>query len=232
MISAPLQEAIRQAENALHLHPGGDLPLCYRRAIWRRFGPPMPIEMGYSLARIRRTELAVTATEFVMPVWMAYWPEDRTPRRILEEARGVVRTTIDAAEAFRLHDRWESEVEHKIFITECEARGKVFMSVSEARREEAAYPRKPEVSAVNVAFSAVCALRAAIWDEFFEVDDGLELGINDDDLDVDQWDSSFVAATVYAGGAIWVERSNDDKRRAFWEWWLREAVPQSYQISS
>jgi hypothetical protein len=41
------------------------------------------------------------------------------------------------------------------------------------------------------------------------------------DLDVDDWDACFFAATAVAGGAVWEpDVGNPNTRRAFWEWYL------------
>ncbi|WP_086663742.1 Imm5 family immunity protein [Lentzea kentuckyensis] len=53
----------------------------------------------------------------------------------------------------------------------------------------------------------------------FEEDEG--------EIDVDSYDWSpcFIVSVVEAGGAVWEETGDPDKRRAFWRWYLREAVP-------
>jgi hypothetical protein len=48
------------------------------------------------------------------------------------------------------------------------------------------------------------------------------------ELDVELWDASFFASLAYSGGAIWEEGVGDPvKRREYWEWFLREAIPQA-----
>ncbi|HEX3265586.1 MAG TPA: Imm5 family immunity protein [Candidatus Limnocylindrales bacterium] len=45
------------------------------------------------------------------------------------------------------------------------------------------------------------------------------------DADPWEWTASFGASMVDAGGAVWDNRGDPARRRAFWEWWLEEAVP-------
>jgi hypothetical protein len=48
------------------------------------------------------------------------------------------------------------------------------------------------------------------------------------ELDVELWDASFFASLAYSGGAIWEEGIGDPvKRREYWEWFFREAIPQA-----
>jgi hypothetical protein len=47
-------------------------------------------------------------------------------------------------------------------------------------------------------------------------------------LDPGEWDASFHASAAYSGGAVWEEGVGDPvKRREYWEWFLREAIPQA-----
>jgi hypothetical protein len=50
------------------------------------------------------------------------------------------------------------------------------------------------------------------------------------ELDMEDWDASFHASLAYSGGAIWEEADvikGPIKRREYWEWFLREAIPQA-----
>lgn len=53
------------------------------------------------------------------------------------------------------------------------------------------------------------------------VDGGSEL-----EIEVDDWDACFWASLAACGGAVWEEKSAsvDSQRRAFWEWYLKEAA--------
>jgi len=45
------------------------------------------------------------------------------------------------------------------------------------------------------------------------------------DQDPWEWTASFTASMVAAGGPVWDDRGDRDRRRDFWRWWLRDAVP-------
>ena len=59
-----------------------------------------------------------------------------------------------------------------------------------------------------------------------------ELHVTDADIDPDDMDASFFAASVYANGAVWNLESGPLLRREFWEWWLKQAVPLSWNSIS
>jgi hypothetical protein len=48
------------------------------------------------------------------------------------------------------------------------------------------------------------------------------------ELDPEDWDASFHASLAYSEGTVWEESVGGPiKRREFWEWFLREAIPQA-----
>jgi hypothetical protein len=48
------------------------------------------------------------------------------------------------------------------------------------------------------------------------------------ELDMEEWDASFHGSIAYSGGAVWDEGGgNPVKRREYWEWFFREAIPQA-----
>lgn len=60
------------------------------------------------------------------------------------------------------------------------------------------------------------------------VGDVTEVPEGDGELEVDptEWSPCFYASIAEAGGAIWEEGvGDDDRRRAFWRWYLLEAIP-------
>ena len=73
-------------------------------------------------------------------------------------------------------------------------------------------------------YAADCVVSVALFDESFDPDNPHD-NTQDEDLDPYEWDAAYYAAMVYAGGASWNEASSPARRREFWEWYLREAVP-------
>lgn len=72
---------------------------------------------------------------------------------------------------------------------------------------------------VNAGYACLKASRTALFDE-----DSQGPERTDDELDYQQWDASFYASLSAAGGGIWQQTSNDERRREFWEWYLDEAA--------
>jgi hypothetical protein len=55
----------------------------------------------------------------------------------------------------------------------------------------------------------------------------LPIDADDDDLDSEDWDASFMAAMASAGGAVGDPAARPERRRAFWTWYLRVAVAEA-----
>ena len=83
-------------------------------------------------------------------------------------------------------------------------------------------------SPATVAFAACCALSTAAHDKSYV---GLPPDTDDDDLDSDDWDASFMAAMASAGGEVGDPAASDERRRQFWLWYLRDAVPKAWQAT-
>jgi hypothetical protein len=47
---------------------------------------------------------------------------------------------------------------------------------------------------------------------------------SEQELDPEDWDASFFASLAIAGGAVWETSGDPEKRRRFWEWFLRDGV--------
>ena len=59
--------------------------------------------------------------------------------------------------------------------------------------------------------------------------ESIDMLVKNDELSpFQEWDVSYAASVVYAGGAPWEPRSNIGQRRIFWTWWLTEGVSQAY----
>ncbi|MEU6402925.1 Imm5 family immunity protein [Streptomyces sp. NPDC046985] len=50
------------------------------------------------------------------------------------------------------------------------------------------------------------------------------------DMDSEDWDPSFFASVAMAGGAVWEESGDSEKRREFWHWYLEDAAPRAYAL--
>ncbi|GAA1843617.1 hypothetical protein GCM10009687_06500 [Asanoa iriomotensis] len=55
-------------------------------------------------------------------------------------------------------------------------------------------------------------------------------GAEEGEVDSEDWEASYFASIALAGGAVWEKAADPTRRRAFWLWYLRDAVPASYAV--
>ena len=207
MLPYELRQLIKQAQESVRCHPQHDLNLGYRQAIWAALGPSRHSQKTIgSEGHKRRVLLAVLAVRHVLPIWHQVWPDDQTPQRILAHVSQVMKGKMSQQAALRDIDRfWEY----------------IDLLGSQSQNMAAA-----------VGFAAVQALTTAVVDEFF---DEIDLNLTDSE-EFESNDASFHAAVAYANGPLWeIDASpapNSQKRQQFWQWWLTEAVPKSWQSIS
>lgn len=89
----------------------------------------------------------------------------------------------------------------------------------------------PSVNAGLVCHAASRALLVAVWDERFEPhrpppDWTGRYG----SFDPESMDASYLVAAVVTGSWPNQENSDVEKRRAFWRWYLRKAVPRAWAV--
>jgi hypothetical protein len=135
----------------------------------------------------------------VLPIWKAYFPSDDMLVKLLYEAEKQL-------------------LQPKKITTPYEKVGevRVYLESISLRDEEDFSP----VYAGYACWAAVgnVLLDIEIWPECKP-----EL-----ELDIELWDASFFASLAYSGGAVWEESVGGPiKRREYWEWFLREAIPQA-----
>ncbi|WP_164863626.1 Imm5 family immunity protein [Agromyces sp. LHK192] len=78
----------------------------------------------------------------------------------------------------------------------------------------------PFVPAIYATFATHAAVNTVLYDSDFDT-----LGIDEHIAAPADWDASFYASLAHSGGAVWETTGDDRVRRAFWEWYLREAIP-------
>ena len=195
-----LEKIIMRSLEAIKNHPQHDLNLGYRHLVWTEFGPHKKLGVDDNQrGLIRRVNLAILSTRYVLPLWENVWPEDKSPQFLLDEAQKVLSGDIPEDAAWNSRNQyWEKYV-------------------------EIGYQEKKHQITLGVGFSAVQTLTASLQDEVFEPSIANE-NLTDVDIDPDQMDSSFFSSAAYSDGAIWETGSSADKRKDFWEWWLCEAV--------
>lgn len=146
----------------------------------------------------RRFALDRLVAARVLPRWQAARPDDDRPQRLLELAGAVARREADPDDTLLRADRFDQDA-------------------------LAMLGREIDEPTLNAAAAAAAAAALAGCPEEPEQ---LEDPRDDEDLDADDWDPDFLASMVDApslpkmGVAEHVE-----PRRAFWRWYLDEAVP-------
>jgi hypothetical protein len=148
--------------------------------------------------RRRRVALDRRVAEHVLPRFDAERPGDGRPRTMLDLADAVLDGDVDREDAI------------------VDAVG-AFNDFDDLRDEDVSEP------AIYAALSATRVVGTAGWDaEPAQLEDPRD----DDALDADQWDAAFLASLAVAPSLPWMSAPGDvEPRRAFWRWYLSEAVP-------
>jgi hypothetical protein len=206
-IPSQLEKVINKSLKAVDSHPQHDLNLGYRQAIWTALDYSNNDNLisqnnSNNLGHQRRAFLANLTIAYVLPIWYQEFPHDNLPQYLLSEADKLTRGMVEKEIA---------EQDYNNFLS--------YMNQLGYTKSNMAF---------TVGYGAVQALGTALYDENFAPDD-IDYEITDSQ-DSEGNDASFFAACAYANGPIWKAKSNSQKRREFWQWWLKTAVPQSYNI--
>jgi hypothetical protein len=143
----------------------------------------------------------ILAAKTAVPIWEAAFPLEDMPVKLLYEA--------------------EKQLLHPEAITI----PKENMWALRAYLDEKLYLDEEDSPSVYAGFTCWMAAGNVIL--------GVEVSPNckpETELDMEEWDASFHASLPYSGGAIWAETdvvNGPIKRREYWEWFLREAIPQA-----
>jgi hypothetical protein len=204
-IPRDLQGVLSAARAALAANMAGELVLPQRRRIWTALGPRV---MDGKRAKAspglnRRAALAHACAVRVLPVWLEAWPKNDRPSVVLEAAQAYLAraTDFDAA--------WKAKEDFSAMLEERQCAGKHF-------------------PAVYAGYAAGRALTVAIYDETWDPEHVDEQQL-DQNLDPYQWDAALYASAAAAGSFTWEPRASVAPRRAFWEWYLTEAVPAAWE---
>jgi len=194
-----LQERIHTAMQAMLADRNHQLRPIYRRRIYQTIH-----DLHGKQARIIRGHLAILVVRHVLPLWDRVRSYVPVPRQLLATAEGVLKGTVTPEEA---------------------------ATILRSRHYDHDFSYGDDVPIGNAYF----VLRAAV--EAVAEPLGNTLGfdavtITEDqtDRDLDEWctDTAGWGAMAQAG-ALWDEDSDPLLRRAFWLWWLNEAIPEVYR---
>ena len=197
-----LEDCIQKALTAVRQHPNHVLNLGYRTAIWAMLGSfDRHSHPSTDAGHRRRTLLAIESARRVLPIWEQRWPEDCKPHDAIQAAIQLLHTQDNRAVFWDTLDRCAVGVEN-LMTTD-------FIKSMAGE-------------------SAVLALNTALDDEYFKPGE-IDYEWTDGQLGGGDNDGASVASIAYAGGTALDPKSDPEKRLEFWEWWLKEAVPASYQ---
>ena len=189
------------------------LSLPTRKRIWRAMRDPDDDEVSYQ----HRIRLKMACVQHVHHLWYRAFPEDQR----VEE---MIALTQD------LMDRRITDVDQAQEYAESLLVG-VIDDVNASATEVEPGVLKPEVTKEIASFVADAASMMTIsacyrdpdmdlWEEFDDM-------VDDDELLPDSLESSYSCASAAAGALNWqpLELTDVPARRAFWTWYLNEAIP-------
>jgi len=189
--------SIKQAHIDLSNNSKGILSLEDRNRIWITMDGPDESEASY----LNRTHLKVLCVNQMKPIWTHVFPTNPGVDRMLQLTHSLMEKSVnpEAAEdeAFYFLQDLIADVESNEFTDPA-------MMVADA--------------ASRMAISA--CFRNPDYDTSLD-------GLTDDELAPDSFETSYMCASAAAGGMNWksADQVNVEARRAFWMWYLDEAIP-------
>lgn len=147
----------------------------------------------------RRVALDTLCVQRVMPVWSRCFPGDDGPEQMLAIAARLLVREIDPGFAQELRDGF-------------------YVDVVEDRE----YP-PDNFPAMFVAHAAANTVITALVENV----EGAIPDVDDDEsLDPESYLPSYLCASAYAGGLDGSLQASVERRRGFWMWYLKEAIPE------
>jgi hypothetical protein len=205
LLPAELTSAMDVAGRSLYCDPEGLLTLAHRQRIWAAMGPLLITgnRAVFGIGLYRRATLAVACVRHVLRFWEKVLPDHKGPHEMIR----------------MIDDYFAHRMDQRRLLAE---QGSLW-----GQGEELEY-QGYGVEAI-VASAASRAAITALVDEVFDPKN-LDPNASDNDRDAYQWDAGFYAAMVYAGGAPWNKEADVERRRQFWDWYIKEAVPSAWSI--
>ena len=193
----------------------GILSLPTRKRIWRAMLDPADDEVSYQ----HRIRLKITCVRHVLPVWYQGFPDDQRVEDMIALTQDLMdRRTTDIDQARMTAGTFLSNA-----ISDAEP------EATEPEPGESVIHPDPvkEVSSFVAGGACNMVVSACYRDpdlDILEEDDDLT---DDDDLLPDSLESSYSCASAAAGALNWMplELTDVPARRAFWTWYLDEAIP-------
>ena len=210
VVDQEIRAARAELDNARNVKEILSLPM--RKRIWRAMLDPHDDEVSYQ----HRVRLKMACVRHVLPVWYRGFPGDQRVEDMLALTQDLMdRRTTDTDQA--------QEDAESLLVG-------VIDDVNASATEVEPGLLKPDATTETSSFVADAASHAVfsacyrdpdmdLWEEF---DDMV-----DDELLPDSLESSYSCASAAAGALNWmpVEQTDVPARRAFWTWYLDEAIP-------
>ena len=198
MINIPtVSESIKQARTNLANNPKGILSLGDRKRIWISMNDPDNFEVSY----LNRTQLKVMCVNHVKPIWSHIFPANPGIDRMLQLTRSLMEKSVDPEAA---------EDEAFYFLQDL---------IADVESNEFTDPAMMVADAASRMVISAC-FRNPDYDTSLD-------GLTDDELAPDSFETSYMCASAAAEGMNWmpVDQVDVNARRAFWMWYLDEAIP-------
>ena len=191
----------------------GILSLPTRKRIWRTMLDPDDDETSYQ----HRIRLKIACVRHVLPVWYQGFPDDQR----VEEMIALTQDLMDR----RITDTDQAQEYAESLLVG------VIDDVNASATEVEPDVLKPEVTKEIASFVADAASMMTIsachrdpdmdlWEDFDDI-------VDDDEMLPDTLETSYSCASAAASALNWmpVEQTDIPARRAFWTWYLDEAIP-------
>lgn len=229
-----LQDLVEQSLVFMRSHPEHMLNFGYRYAIYTAIGseypsPPKTDIIGHK----RRAYLYILTVQYVLPLWKTTWDHlAEFPRHVIQAASDILLKGItDATHRWLEHNRSPHLYrirpnefpmlptnEHKWNYVLGQLWGDMEYLASVIEQES-------ELPPTVVGFGAVKALSVTLFDEDYPYSKP-DFLITEEVTDWYGWDSAYYAMMAISR---WRSKGSDKfKRKAFWEWWLLDAIPHAY----
>ena len=202
-----------RAELAAPGNVKGILSLPTRKLIWRAMLDPADDEISYQ----HRVRLKIACVRHVLPVWYRGFPGDQRVEEMLTLTQDLM-------------DRRETDTDQAQEDAESLLVG-VIDDVNASATEVEPGLLKPDATKEASSFVADAAsmmtISACYRDPDYDTAEESDDITDDDELLPDSLDESYSCASAAAGALNWmpVEQTDVPARRAFWTWYLNEAIP-------
>lgn len=192
-----VSSAINQAKIDLSASPEGILSLESRTVIWIAMNDFADAEASY----LNRTHLKVLCVNKVKSIWTQMFPADSSIDRMLQLTHALMGKNVDPGAAENDASRFLQNAIAK-FGSNATTNPALMVADAAAAMVVSACYRNPDY-------------------------DTADNDIDDDELAPDSFETSYMCASAAAGGMNWmpVDQVDVNARRAFWMWYLDEAIP-------